>query len=75
MSDFVIELGCREVDILKFAVSRSDPNVHLVDPTYSMISLSSAVLDVVELKETAICLGWRHGQLLSWLRELPNLRG
>jgi hypothetical protein len=51
-SDFVVKIGCHEIDIFKFAVSRRDPNIHLVDPSYSMISLSSGDLDGVELKET-----------------------
>ena len=51
-SDFVIDIGCREIDIFKFAVSRGDHNAHLVNPSYSMISLLSVVLDIFELKET-----------------------
>jgi hypothetical protein len=54
-SDFVVEISCREIDIFKFAVNRSDPNVYLVNSSYSMISSSSVVLDVlgvVEPKET-----------------------
>ena len=60
-SDFVIDIGCREIDISKFAVSRDD---HLVNPSYSMISLSSVVPDIVELKEIPFI--WVGGMASSY---------